>query len=29
MGWIENLNLKVAQSPVGRYFRLENSNHVS
>ncbi|KAJ5127249.1 hypothetical protein N7448_008028 [Penicillium atrosanguineum] len=25
--WIENTNLRVAQSPVGRWFRLENSGH--
>ncbi|KAF2116376.1 xanthine/uracil permease family protein-like protein [Lophiotrema nucula] len=27
MGWIHNANLKVAQSPIGRYFRLEGSGH--
>ncbi|KAF2471840.1 xanthine/uracil permease family protein-like protein [Lindgomyces ingoldianus] len=27
MGWIHNTNLKIAQSPVGRYFRLDGSGH--
>ncbi|KAF7626423.1 putative nucleoside transporter [Aspergillus flavus] len=27
MGWIHRTNLKVAQTPVGRWFRLENSGH--
>ena len=27
MGWIHNTNLRIAQSPVGRYFRLEGSGH--
>ncbi|KAH7036748.1 xanthine/uracil permease family protein-like protein [Macrophomina phaseolina] len=27
MTWIHSANLRVAQSPVGRYFRLENSGH--
>jgi AGZA family xanthine/uracil permease-like MFS transporter len=27
MGWIHNTNLRIARSPVGRYFRLENSGH--
>lgn len=26
---VERINLRVAQSPVGRWFRLENSGHVS
>ena len=26
--WAENVNLWVARSPVGRYFRLEHSGHV-
>lgn len=29
MTWIHNANLRIAQSPVGRYFRLENSGHAS
>lgn len=29
MGFIENTNRKVAASPVGRWFRLEGSGHVS
>ncbi|KAK0725775.1 purine transporter [Lasiosphaeris hirsuta] len=27
MSWIHNTNLKIAKSPVGRWFRLENSGH--
>lgn len=27
-GWVHNANLKIAKSPVGRYFRLEYSGHV-
>ncbi|PKS12981.1 hypothetical protein jhhlp_000322 [Lomentospora prolificans] len=27
MGFIDNINTKVAQSPVGRWFRLEGSGH--
>jgi AGZA family xanthine/uracil permease-like MFS transporter len=27
--WVEDTNLRVARSPVGRWFRLENSGHVS
>ncbi|ORY14700.1 xanthine/uracil permease family protein-like protein [Clohesyomyces aquaticus] len=27
MGWVHNTNLKIAQSPVGRYFRLDGSGH--
>lgn len=27
--WIQDTNLRVARSPVGRWFRLENSGHVS
>ncbi|KAF2841825.1 xanthine/uracil permease family protein-like protein [Patellaria atrata CBS 101060] len=27
MTWVHNTNLRIAQSPVGRYFRLENSGH--
>jgi AGZA family xanthine/uracil permease-like MFS transporter len=27
MTWIQNTNLKIAQSPVGRYFRLDGSGH--
>lgn len=27
MTWIHNANLRIAQSPVGKYFRLENSGH--
>lgn len=26
--WAENVNLRVARSPVGRYFRLQYSGHV-
>lgn len=26
--WTEKVNLRVARSPVGRYFRLEHSGHV-
>ena len=29
MGWIENLNARVAKSPVGRWFKLDGSGHVS
>jgi hypothetical protein len=29
MGWMETVNGKVARSPVGRWFRLEGSGHVS
>ncbi|KAL1652290.1 hypothetical protein SLS58_000417 [Diplodia intermedia] len=29
MTWIHNANLRIAQSPVGRYFRLANSGHAS
>ena len=28
MGWIHTVNLKVAKSPVGRWFRLDGSGHV-
>ncbi|KAL6900162.1 hypothetical protein GGI43DRAFT_59871 [Trichoderma evansii] len=27
MGWMDNINVKVARSPVGRWFRLEGSGH--
>jgi len=27
MTWVHNFNLRVAKSPFGRYFRLENSGH--
>ncbi|KAF2178378.1 hypothetical protein K469DRAFT_718475 [Zopfia rhizophila CBS 207.26] len=27
MGWVHNTNLKIAQSPVGRYFRLDGCGH--
>lgn len=27
MGFIHNANLKVAKSPVGRWFRLDGSGH--
>ncbi|KAF2690300.1 xanthine/uracil permease family protein-like protein [Lentithecium fluviatile CBS 122367] len=27
MGWIHNTNVKIAQSPVGRYFRLDGCGH--
>ncbi|KAL7784573.1 hypothetical protein V8C37DRAFT_395703 [Trichoderma ceciliae] len=27
MGWMDNVNTKVADSPVGRWFRLEGSGH--
>ncbi|PSN60921.1 xanthine/uracil permease family protein-like protein [Corynespora cassiicola Philippines] len=26
-GWVHNTNLKIARSPVGKYFRLEGSGH--
>lgn len=26
--WIRDTNLRVARSPMGRWFRLENSGHV-
>ncbi|KAF9635375.1 Xanthine/uracil/vitamin C permease [Lasiodiplodia theobromae] len=29
MTWVHDFNLRVAQSPVGRYFRLANSGHAS
>lgn len=29
MGWMDTVNVKVARSPVGRWFRLEGSGHVS
>jgi AGZA family xanthine/uracil permease-like MFS transporter len=28
MGWIENVNAKVATSVVGKWFRLDGSGHV-
>jgi AGZA family xanthine/uracil permease-like MFS transporter len=28
MTWVHNVNLKVARSPVGKYFRLDGSGHV-
>jgi AGZA family xanthine/uracil permease-like MFS transporter len=27
MGWVHNANLKIAASPVGRYFQLDGSGH--
>lgn len=26
--WTANVNIRVARSPLGRYFRLEHSGHV-
>lgn len=29
MGWVQNVNAKVATSVVGKWFRLDGSGHVS
>lgn len=29
MGWIENANRRIATSPVGWWFKLDGSGHVS